>query len=80
MGKARATGSRKQERVITDQLCYGSGSKEHKIQKCNKKSNMFVTNSERHKIKEEEMRGIMEDKTKIEGEEHKTKISSKYKK
>ena len=37
MGKARATGSREQERVITDQLCYGCGSKEHKIQKCNKK-------------------------------------------
>ena len=61
MGKARATGSREQERVITDQLCYGCGSKEHKIQKCNKKSNIFVTNSERRKIKEEEMRGIMEE-------------------
>ena len=61
MGKARTTGSREQERVITDQLCYGCGSKEHKIQKCNKKSNIFVTNSERHKIKEEEMRGIMEE-------------------
>ena len=61
MGKARATGSREQERVITDQLCYGCGSKEHKIQKCNKKSNIFVTNSERHKIKEEEMRGIMKE-------------------
>ena len=61
MGKARATGSREQERVITDHLCYGYGSKEHKIQKCNKKSNIFVTNSERHKIKEEEMRGIMEE-------------------
>ena len=36
MGKARTTGSREQERVITDQLCYGCGSKEHKIQKCNK--------------------------------------------
>ena len=58
MGKARATGSREQERVITDQLCYGCGSKEHKIQKCNKKSNIFVTSSERHKIKEEEMRGM----------------------
>ena len=34
-GKERATGSREQERVITDQLCYGCGSKEHKIQKCN---------------------------------------------
>ena len=32
-----------------------------KIQKCNKKSNIFVTNSERHKIKEEKMRGIMEE-------------------
>ena len=61
MGKARATGSRKQERVITDQLCYGCGSKEHKMQKCNKKSNIFVTNSERHKIKEEDMRGIMKE-------------------
>ena len=46
MGKARTTGSREQERVIKDQLCYGCGSKEHKIQKCNKKSNIFVTNSE----------------------------------
>ena len=61
MGKTRITDSREQERVITDQLCYGCGSKEHKIQKCNKKSNIFVTNSERHKIKEEEMRGIMEE-------------------
>ena len=43
MGKARATGSREHERVITDQLCYGCGSKEHKIQNCNKKSNIFVT-------------------------------------
>ena len=43
MGKARATGSREQERVITDQLCYGCGAKEHKIQECNKKSNIFVT-------------------------------------
>ena len=32
-----------------------------KIQKCNKKSNIFVTNSERHKIIEEKMRGIMEE-------------------
>ena len=55
MGKARITGCREQERVITDQLCYGCGSKEHKIQKCNKKSNIFVTNSERRTIKEEEM-------------------------
>ena len=61
MGKARITGCREQERVITDQLCYGCGSKEHKIQKCNKKSNIFVTNSERCKIEEEEMRGIMEE-------------------
>ena len=61
MGKARATGSREQKRVITDQLCYGCGSKEYKIQNCNKKSNIFVTNSERHKIKEQEMRGIMEE-------------------
>ena len=61
MGKARTTGSREQERVITDQLRYGCGSKEHKIQKCNKKRNIFVTNSDRCKIKEEEMRGIMEE-------------------
>ena len=59
MGKARTTGYREQKRVITDQLCYGYGSKEHKIQKCNKKSNMF--NNERHKMKEEEMRRIMEE-------------------
>ena len=31
------------------------------IQECNKKSNIFVTNSERRKIKEEEMRGITEE-------------------
>ena len=61
MGKTRTTGFRKQKRVITDQLCYGCGSKELKIQKCNKKNNIFVTNSERRKIKEEEMRGIMEE-------------------
>ena len=61
MGKARTTDSREQERVITDQLCYKYGSKEHKIQKCNKKSNIFLTNSERHKIKEEEMREIMKE-------------------
>ena len=61
MGKARRTGCREQERVITDQLCYGCGSKEHKIQKCNKKNNIFATNNERHKMKEEEMRGIMEE-------------------
>ena len=47
--------------MITDQLCYGCGSKEHKIQKCNKKNNIFVTNNERTKIKEEEMRHIMEE-------------------
>ena len=58
MGKVRATGSREEERVIIDQLCYGCGSKEYKIQKCNKKNNMFVTNSEKRKIKEKEMRGI----------------------
>ena len=75
MGKARTTGSREQERMITDQLCYGCESKEHEIQKCNKTSNIFVTNSERRTIKEEEMRGIWG------GEEHRTKISSKkYKK
>ena len=61
MGKARTTGSREQERVITDQLSYRCRSKEHKIQKCNKKSNIFVTNSERCKIKEAKMRGIMEE-------------------
>ena len=61
MGKPRTTGNREQERVITDQLYYGCGSKQHKIQKCNKKSNIFVTNSERCKIKEEEIRGIMEE-------------------
>ena len=44
--------------MMTDQLCYGFGSKEYKIQKCNKKNNMFVTNSEKRKIKEKEMRGI----------------------
>ena len=40
MGKTRTTGSK--ERVITDQLCYGCGSKEHKIRKCNKKNSTFV--------------------------------------
>ena len=60
MGKARTTGCREQERVMTDQLCCGCGSKEHEIQKCYKKSDIFVTNSERRKIKEEEMREIME--------------------
>ena len=40
MGKARKTGCIEQERVITDQLCCGCGSKEHKIQKCNKKNNI----------------------------------------
>ena len=58
MSKARTTGCRKQERMMTDQLCYGFGSKEYKIQKCNKKNNIFVTNSEKRKIKEKEMRGI----------------------
>ena len=38
--------------MITYQLCYGCGSKEHKIQKYN---------NERHNMKEEEMRGIMEE-------------------
>ena len=47
--------------MITDELCYGCGSKEHKIQKCNKKNNIFVTSNERRKMKEEEMRGIMEE-------------------
>ena len=61
MSKVRTTGCREQERVITDQLCYGCGSKEHKIQKCNKKNNIFVTNNERRKMKDEEMRGIMEE-------------------
>ena len=61
MGKRRTTGCRKQKRVITDQLYYGYRSKEHKIQKCNKKNNIFVTNNERCKMKEEEMRGIMEE-------------------
>ena len=60
MGKARTIGCREQERVITKQLCYGCRSKEHKIQKCNKKNNIFVTNDERRKMKEEKMRGIME--------------------
>ena len=60
MGKARTTGCREQERVMTEQLCYGCGSKEYEIQKCYKKSDIFVTNSERRKIKEEEMREIME--------------------
>ena len=61
MSKARTTGSIEQEKVITYQLCYGCGSKEHKIQKCNKKSKISVTNRERCKIKEEEMKGIMEE-------------------
>ena len=42
--------------MITDQLCYGCGSKEHKIKKCNQKNNLFVTNHGRNKMKEE-MRG-----------------------
>ena len=45
MGKARTTGSREQERVIKDQLCYGCGSKEHKTRKCNKKNSIFVINN-----------------------------------
>ena len=61
MGKARTTGCREQERVVTDQLCYGCESKEHKIQKCNKKNNIFVTSRERGKIKEDKMREIMEE-------------------
>ena len=61
MGKARSTGSREKERLITDQLCYECGSKEHKIQKRKKKSSASVTNSERRKIKEAEIRGIMEE-------------------
>ena len=56
MGKRRTTGCREQERVITDQLCYGCRSKEHKIQEYNKKNNIFVTNNEKRKMKEEEMR------------------------
>ena len=47
--------------MITNQLCYGCGSKEHKIQKCNKKNDIFVTNNERRKMKEEEMIGIMKE-------------------
>ena len=31
----------------------------YEIQRCNKENNIFVTNNERHKMKEEEMRGIM---------------------
>ena len=31
IGKGRTTGCREQERMITDQLCYGCGSKEDKI-------------------------------------------------
>ena len=63
--------NKENKKVITDQLCYGCGSKEHEIRKCNKKNSIFVTNSERCKIKEEEMRGIWE------GEKRKTTISSK---
>ena len=63
--------NKENKKVITDQLCYGCGSKEHEIQKCNKKNSIFVTNSERCKIKEEEMRGIWE------GEKRKTTISLK---
>ena len=61
MGKARTTGCGEQESVIADQLYYGCVSKEHKIQKCNNESNIFVKNSERCKIIKEEMRRIMEE-------------------
>ena len=61
MDKVRTTGCREKERVITDQLCYGCGSKEHKIQECTKTSNIFVTNSERCEIKEKEMKEIMKE-------------------
>ena len=53
MGKRITTACREQEKVITDQLCYGCGSKEHEIQKCNKKNNIFVRVNERQKMKEE---------------------------
>ena len=43
MGKARTAACREQERVTIDQLYYGCGSKDYKIQKCNKKHNIFVT-------------------------------------
>ena len=33
MGKARTTGCREQERVITDHLCYGCGSKYKSVTK-----------------------------------------------
>ena len=36
-----------------------------KIQKCNKKNNIFVTNNERQNMKEEEIRGIMEKNGKV---------------
>ena len=42
--------------MITDQLYYGFGSKEHKMQNCNKKNNIFVTINEWNKMKEEEIR------------------------
>ena len=41
MYKIRKTSRIEQERVITDHLCNGCGSKEHKIQKCNKKNNIL---------------------------------------
>ena len=41
MYKIRKTSRIEQERVITDQLCNGCGSKEHKIQKCNKTNNIL---------------------------------------
>ena len=66
-GKGRTKGCREQERVITDELCYGCGSKEHKIQKRNMKNNIFAANNERRKMKEEEMRGIMEEYGEVKG-------------
>ena len=41
--------------MITYQLCYGFGSKEHKIPNCNKKNNIFIT------INEEELRQTIEE-------------------
>ena len=62
------------ERVITVQLCYRCGSKEHKIQKCNK-NNIFVTSNERRKMKE--MRGVMEEIG--EGKRLKLRLHPNYK-
>ena len=59
--KAKTTACREQERVITYLLCYWYESEGHKIQSCNKKNNIFVTNNERNKMKEEEVRGIVEE-------------------